>query len=152
MAKAAVVRREDVEVLNVLGVEVRFVCQGELTANAFSLMENVIPKDAGPPPHHHDWAEAYYVVSGEVEFDIEGKRTVVKAGDFAYTAPQTVHAFRGASEEPARMLVFDAPSHAEDFFREVDREVRQVPADLSKTPEIGARNGIHFLPPAPAGS
>jgi quercetin dioxygenase-like cupin family protein len=111
-------------------------------------MENVIPKDAGPPPHSHDWAEAYYVTSGAVEFDIAGERVLLQAGDFAYSPAGTVHAFRGASDEPAHMLVFDTPAHAEGFFKEVDRKVRTA-EDLAKVPGIGADNGIRFVAPDP---
>lgn len=149
MLKPMIVRRGETEALNVLGAEVRFVCPGEATGKSFSLMENVLPRDAGPPPHTHDWAEAYYVISGAVEFEIGGQRALVQAGDFAFTPAGTVHGFRGASDEPARMLVFDAPAHAETFFHEVHQEVRSVPADLPKVPAIGAKHGVHFLSPAP---
>ncbi|MEO6338439.1 MAG: cupin domain-containing protein [Caulobacteraceae bacterium] len=146
MQKPMVVRSGEAEALRVLGVDVRFVCPGELTGKAFSLMENVIPKEMGPPPHLHDWAEAYYVTAGAVQFEIAGEHVLLKAGDFAYTPAGTVHGFRGASEAPARMLVFDAPAHAETFFREVDHEVKG-PEDFAKVPSIGARNGIHFQAP-----
>ena len=150
MLKPAIVQRDHTRALDVLGVEVRFLCPGDMTGRAFSLMELVIPTGEGPPPHHHDWAEAYYVVSGAVEFHIEGEHSVVGAGDFAFTPAGAVHGFRGASDEPARMLVFDAPAHAEHFFREFDREVGKSPQDFAKAPEIGARHGIHFLPPKAA--
>ncbi|HET6971159.1 MAG TPA: cupin domain-containing protein [Phenylobacterium sp.] len=149
MQKPAVVRGSEVEALGVLGVEVRFVCPGEMTGKAFSLMENLIPTGMGPPPHVHDWAEAYYVISGAVAFEIAGEPVLVEAGDFAYAPAGTIHGFKGASDEPARMLVFDAPAHAETFFRQVDRQVKG-PEDFAKVPGIGARNGIHFQAPAAA--
>ena len=149
MPKAAIMRRDEAEALSVLGVEVRFMCPGEMTGKAFSLMENVIPRDAGPPPHSHDWDEAYYVISGAVDFEIAGEKVTVRAGDFAYAPAGTTHAFKGATDEPARMLVFDQPAHAETFFKEVDRQVR-APADFGKVPGIGAENGIHFVAPANA--
>jgi quercetin dioxygenase-like cupin family protein len=143
----SVVRHDDGEVLNVLGVAVRFLCRGEETGRAWSLMENVIPLNAGPPPHRHAWAEAYYVISGEVAFEIGERREKVGAGDFVYAPGGTVHAFHGISETPARMLIFDAPAHMEGFFKEIDREV-PGPRDLAAVPQIGARHGIHFVPPA----
>jgi uncharacterized RmlC-like cupin family protein len=71
----------------------------------------------------------------------------VGSGDFLYVPGGTVHGFRGASETPARMLIFDAPAHAEGFFRDVEREVTEMPRDLAKVPVIGQRHGIEFLPP-----
>lgn len=144
----SIVRQGEGEELNVLGVGVRFVCRAEDTGHAWSLMETVIPRDSGPPPHDHPWDEAYFVTSGEVEFQIGERRERVRAGDFVYAPGGTVHAFHGVSEAPARMLIFDAPAHAEAFFKEVDREVKQVPGDLAKLPAIGQRHQLRFLAPA----
>jgi quercetin dioxygenase-like cupin family protein len=152
MQETVIVRKGEAEALSVLGVELRFLCRAENTGNAFSLMENVIPKDAGPPPHFHAWDEAYYVTSGAVEFEIAGQRRLVRAGDFVYAPGGTVHGFRGATDQPAHMLILDVPAHAEGFFKEVDHETRQRRENLSKVPEIGAKHGINFLAPAPAES
>ena len=141
-----IVRKGEGEELHVLGVDLSFLCKPEDTGNAWSLMENIIPRDAGPPPHHHAWAEAYYLISGEVEFDIAGTKTSVRAGDFVYAPGGTVHAFRGISEEPSRMLIIDAPAHADAFFKQVDSDVSDLATDGHKVPAIGAANGIHFVP------
>lgn len=141
----AIVRQGEGERLHILGVDVRFLCRAEQTDRVWSLMENVIPQNAGPPPHRHDWDEAYYVTSGEVEFQIGERHERVAAGDFVYAPAGTVHGFRGLSATPARMLIFDAPAHAGAFFEEIDREVTQVPRDLQKLPGIGAKHGIEFI-------
>ena len=49
---------------------------------------------------------------------------------------------------PARVLIFAAPAHSSAFFKDVNREVRIVPEDLTKVPEIGQRHGIEFMPAA----
>jgi hypothetical protein len=69
------------------------------------------------------------------------------AGDFVYVPGNTIHAFKGSGAAGARILIFDAPAASEPFFRDTIREVRDIPADLAKVPEIGARHGLHFLPP-----
>ena len=123
--------------LSVLGTEVRFLCEAEHTRQAFSMMEVTLPQGSGPPPHHHDWDEAYYVVDGDVRFLIDGRERVVGRGDFVYAPAGTVHGFSGLSVVPARMLILDAPAHAAGFFREVDREVKSMPADSAMVPQIG---------------
>jgi len=138
-----VTRNEDGEALRVLGTQVRFLCEAEQTGQAWSLMEVRVPKDAGPPPHDHDWDEAYYIVRGELEFTLGSERMHVRAGDFLYAPGGTLHGFRGLSDEDACVLIFDAPAHAGSFFREVDREVR-APHDRAKVPAIGQRHGIRF--------
>ena len=141
--QAVVVKQGEAQALRVMGAEVRFLCEAEKTERAWSLMEVTLPTHSGPPPHHHPWDEAYYVVEGEVSFSLEGTEKLVKAGDFVYAPGGKLHGFKGASEKPARMIIFDAPAHAESFFREVDREVKG-PADMAKVPSIGDRHQIHF--------
>lgn len=148
MAKQmVVVKHGQAEALQVMGAGVRFLCAADQTDRAWSLMEVELPERAGPPPHEHPWDEAYYVVEGEVRFSLAGREQLVKAGDFVYAPGGTLHGFQGASQRPARMIIFDAPAHAESFFREVDREVRQ-PQDMVKVPAIGERHRIRFVRPS----
>jgi hypothetical protein len=55
----------------------------------------------------------------------------VRGGEFVYAPAGTEHAFHGVSDMPARLPIFDAPAHTEAFFREIDREIRDLPRDLS---------------------
>ncbi len=143
-------RREEGESMSVMGATVRFLCTADKTDRAWSLMEVVLPKSSGPPPHEHPWDEAYYVVDGEVEFTIQGEDRLARAGDFIYAPGGTVHGFRGGSERPARVIIFDAPAHAEAFFRDVEKEVKRLPEDLAKVPSIGERHEVHFAAGPPA--
>ena len=146
--KAITVKRGQGEVLSVMGADVRFLLEAEKTDHSFSLMEVVLPKDQGPPPHDHPWDEAYFVLEGDVWFLVEDKEQVFSTGDFIYAPGGTLHAFRGAGDKPARVLVLDAPATAEAFFRDASREVKNIPQDLAKVPEIGLRHNIQFRPPA----
>ena len=135
------------EVLSAMGAQVRFLVSGDRTGRAWSLTECEAPKDQGPPPHTHPWDEAYYILEGAVRFTVDGRDTVANAGDFLFVPSGTVHGFQGASDKTARMLFFDAPAASEAFFRELNREVKTMPDDLRKVPEIGERHRIHFQPP-----
>ena len=101
----------------------------------------------GPPPHRHDWDEAYYVLAGQVAFEIDGEPVTLNEGDFTQLPRGTVHSFKGASETPSRVLIFAAPAHGSDFFRELSDEIRRLPNDAAKIPAIGSRHGIEFMPP-----
>ena len=147
-APSMIVKSREVQPLNVLGTQVRFLCEAHDTRSAWSLMEVTLPEGAGPPPHHHSWDEAYFVTEGEVQFTLNEQRYTASAGNFIYTPGGTVHGFCGSSRTPARVLIFDAPAHAGAFFKQVDREVREMPRDLPKVFEIGENTGIHFLQPA----
>ena len=144
MKQPIVVRSGQSEVLPVTGAEVRLLCEGDKTGQAWSLSECTAPENSGPPLHHHPWDEAYYILEGEVRFTLGNQSIVANRGDFVYVPADTVHAFQGAGAEPARILFFDAPAHAASFFREVAHEVKEFPREAYKMVEIGARHGIEF--------
>jgi mannose-6-phosphate isomerase-like protein (cupin superfamily) len=136
------------ETLNVLGMPLRFLCDATDTHGAWSLMEEDIGFGQGPAAHRHDWDEAYYVVDGALDFQIDGKDVRLNVREFAYLPRNTVHAFKGASQSPTRVLIFAAPAHSAAFFHDINREVLKIPDDLAKVPSIGRRHGIEFMPPS----
>jgi quercetin dioxygenase-like cupin family protein len=142
--QAFVTTRTAAEALKVVGTDVSFLCPAARTGQSWSLMEVALPRHAGPPPHHHPWDEAYYVIEGEVDFSLDGALRHVGAGEFVYAPGGTVHGFTGASDLPARVLILDVPAHSEAFFREIDREVKG-PDDMAKLAGIGERHQVHFL-------
>src|SRR2546423_9362476 len=142
---ATIVRAGERTPLNVLGMPLTMLCESSETAGAWSLFEEQVPLGRGPPPHRHDWDEAYYILEGEIEFEIDGRPLKSAKGDFNYLPRNTVHGFKGSSAAPARVLIFAAPAHGSEFFHELNDEVRGVPEDLSKIPEIGQRHGIEFI-------
>ncbi len=144
----SIVRPDEGEVLNVLGVAIRFLARSEDASRTFALMENLVPFGAGPPLHTHAWEEAFFLIEGEIDFQIGDRTERARAGDFLHVPGDAPHGFHGASDTPARMLVFFAPGHGEDFFTEVDREVRDLPRDLPKVLQIGTRHGLTFMSPA----
>lgn len=143
---ATIVKAGDRAPLNVLGMPLRMLCEAKETGGAWSLFEEEVSFGMGPPAHRHDWDEAYYILKGEVDFEIDGEPVRSAAGDFNYLPRNTVHGFKGASAEPARVLIFAAPAHGSEFFRELNEEVRSLPEDGPKIPVIGERHGIHFMP------
>lgn len=139
------VRAGEREPLNILGMPLTMLCESRETGGAWSLFEEKVPLGMGPPAHRHDWDEAYYILEGEVDFEIDGNHVISGVGDFNYLPRNTVHGFKGASASPARVLIFAAPAHGSEFFEELNREVRTIPDDLAKIPKIGQQHGIEFM-------
>jgi quercetin dioxygenase-like cupin family protein len=80
-------------------------------ARGFAVFVNNFPGlGGGPPSHHHNtYDEAFYVVTGEMEFCVDGDTARVSAGSMAFVPRGATHAFRNPSAEPARMLVVTTP-------------------------------------------
>jgi quercetin dioxygenase-like cupin family protein len=93
---------------------------------------------AGPPPHFHVWDEAFYVIDGEIDFEVGGTSKRVKAGGFVHVPAGMVHAFRYASPT-ARMLGITSGAGATAMFADFDRECG-ADIDLDKVVDVLKRH------------
>ena len=96
-----------------------FLVTGEQSGGAYFVMEALVPPGGGPPPHiHRHEDETFYVVEGRCRF-LLGDRTIhATAGDFVNVPRGTVHSFRNAGAETARMVLTFTPAGMERFFEE----------------------------------
>lgn len=56
------------------------------------------------PRHAHPGEEVIYVLSGSIEYEVEGKLVTVRAGDVLFVPDGVVHAARNVGNEPAAEL------------------------------------------------
>jgi hypothetical protein len=89
---------------------VRALCEHPLLDVTWSRYEHGQP---GPEPHvHHEHVDAFYIVEGELQFqvgpDVEPVRA--PAGTFVLVPPHVVHGFDNVSDSTTRWLNFHAPS------------------------------------------
>jgi len=141
----------------VVGDVYRFLATGEDTGGAYAMWEAIVPPGGGPPPHTHSREEeAFYVMEGEITFQIGDECVVATAGMFANMSVGTPHSFRNESNRPARMLISVAPAGLEEMFFECGVSVASgattapppTRAEIEKLLEIAPRYGIEIrLPP-----
>ncbi|MFO1095215.1 MAG: quercetin 2,3-dioxygenase [Planctomycetaceae bacterium] len=142
--------------IGLVGDVYRFLATGAETGGRYALFEACIPPGGGPPPHIHSREEeSFYVLDGEVTFQVDNQRVVAKVGMFASVPIGCPHSFRNESGHPARMLITVAPAGLDDFFLEVGRPLppNSVAAppptadDITRLVEVAPRYGITILPP-----
>jgi mannose-6-phosphate isomerase-like protein (cupin superfamily) len=77
------------------------------------------PKAGGPAPHfHRTMSEAFFVLSGTVNF-YDGTEWMDRTqNDFLYVPPGGSHGWHNESDEPASMLVLFAPGAPRNYFFE----------------------------------
>jgi quercetin dioxygenase-like cupin family protein len=56
------------------------------------------------PRHRHPGEEIIYVIAGTIEYEVDGKLVVVKAGDVLFVPDGVVHAARNVGTDPAAEL------------------------------------------------
>jgi quercetin dioxygenase-like cupin family protein len=128
------------EELDVRGSTLNFKAVAATTAGAFSLHERQVPAGGRRPPAHvhPDRAEAFWVLEGEAEFDLDGSVIRAGAGSFVLVPGGAAHTFGATPAAPARLLVFHAPA-LDGYFRELaqlwsadEPPAREVELDLMR--------------------
>jgi quercetin dioxygenase-like cupin family protein len=82
----------------------------EQTRGEYSLMEQLMPVSAGPPPHMHDHGdEVFYILDGEMAMQLGDETITGTTGQLVRIPAGTAHAFVVTSET-ARVLNFYVPA------------------------------------------
>ena len=120
------------------GIEIFIKAKAQQTNGLWSMIEYVLPPFLpGPHPHYHKKTqEMFYVLSGTLQFSLEGGTTDAAAGTLVVVPEQAVHTFKNLSETAVRFQVWFSPGGLEQYFIEVQELIKSEPswppADMSK--------------------
>jgi len=85
-----------------------------------SVIEECMPPGAAEIRHHHQRAQQFfYILSGEVLMEVEGRTTLVAAGSGIRVLSGTRHQIRNPSSSAARFLVISQPPSHGDRIDEI---------------------------------
>jgi quercetin dioxygenase-like cupin family protein len=103
------------------GDRLRWIIGGEETEGRYSLHHRTAPPGAAALPHSHEAViEAFYVLDGELEFELAGQRLVGRAGSYVHVPRGVSHGWRAVGEKEAEALVMFSPAVPLAFFEEID--------------------------------
>jgi quercetin dioxygenase-like cupin family protein len=155
-ARPYALSREEGEALWLLGSLSTIKATAESTGGALTLMEIHGPRGMQVPLHTHaEEQEAWYLIDGEVTFQVEDRTVDASAGAFVFVPSGVPHGFRVESET-ARFLDIRTPSGFEGFFRAVGDPAQSHelppagPPDLDRLVEAAPRFGMQIVGPPPA--
>ena len=101
------------------------------TAEELSVIEMTVGAGwGGPPLHHHDFDEAFYVLRGELTFQLGDEVSTRGAGTLTFAPRGSHHTLANLSEAEASYLLICAPA---GFERRFDRRAAEE-AGSSPTP------------------
>jgi quercetin dioxygenase-like cupin family protein len=135
--------------LDILGAEVLVKLASADTNGAAVVFHQDVPPMSGPPLHRHSREdEWFYVLDGEITFEIDGRRKVLHAGGSAFAPRGTAHTFKNFGDSSAKMLVMVTPGGFQRFFEELSSLNSGLPApDLIRTEALMLECGIELLGP-----
>jgi quercetin dioxygenase-like cupin family protein len=142
--------------VGIVGDIYRFVATGEETNGAYSMFEAIVLPGGGPPPHiHRREDETFYVLEGEITFQIGEERQVSRPGSFVHMPIGNQHSFKNETDKNARMLITLMPAGLEEMFFEVGKvlkegELPDEPSqeEIARLLETAERFGIEYDLPA----
>jgi quercetin dioxygenase-like cupin family protein len=131
--------------LKVVGEEITVLASGAQTGS-YEIFRQAGPEGSGPPPHKHDWDEAFVVVRGDIEFGIGAETSLAGPGTLVHLPAGTVHWFR-FTKGGGEMISMTSRAGASAAFEDIDREMPPGPPDVDKLVGIVSRHGIRVSVP-----
>jgi quercetin dioxygenase-like cupin family protein len=118
---------------------VNVLVRGVHSEGRLAVMDNRVRSGPGPNLHRHGFAELFYVVEGELLFQVGEQRVTRRVGEFAFVAGGAAHTFANASGAEAHMLLVCTPAGFEPYFGRISAQIEGVePPDwaLAPVPEV----------------
>jgi mannose-6-phosphate isomerase-like protein (cupin superfamily) len=121
LTDAEVLRPTEGESVELPGLGVRFMIDGEESGGGFSLVEHPIPpRTLAAPLHRHTNEDEYsYVLEGRVGMQLGDETLEAGPGDLVFKPRGQWHTFWNPGDEPARLLEIISPGGFERYFGEI---------------------------------
>jgi quercetin dioxygenase-like cupin family protein len=132
--------------LNVVGTQITVLASNAAT-KSYGITLQRGDQDTGPPPHSHDWDEAFYVLSGEIRFLCDGEAHTCQPGTLVHIPRGTVHAFQYGKGGGQMLEITGANARAAEMFAAVDQAISSGPPDIPKLLQVLERNGVTVAGP-----
>ena len=118
--------------------------RSEESDGVVSVVDNTVPAHwPGPFLHRHDFDEAFYVLEGELLFQVEDALITKRAGEIAFAPRGVAHTFTNRSDAPARYLLVCTPAGFERYFARMNEDppdwaFQEIPFTVERVgPQIG---------------
>jgi mannose-6-phosphate isomerase-like protein (cupin superfamily) len=119
---------------------INVLLRSEQSGEHIAVMDNIVGAGfPGPPLHHHDFDETFYVLEGELTFQLEDVIFTKTRGELAFAPRNVPHTFANFSGANARTLIICTPAGFERYFDRMAAEQAgdEPPPEASKPiPEV----------------
>jgi quercetin dioxygenase-like cupin family protein len=134
--------------VNWLDTSYKLLLTAKASAGRLGAFESTAPAGSGPPRHiHHSEDETFYILSGKVDFWVEGETFTRGPGEMAFVPRGVNHTFQVHSDGPSRHLVILSPGGFEEFFPQMAAGQYAIPDDMERITAIAERYNLSFTGP-----
>src|SRR3954466_14162119 len=121
-------------------LQTNILLRSEEPGGHVSVTEIVVPPGtAGPPLHTHDFDEAFYMLEGELIFQVDDALVTKGAGELFFAPRNVAHALANHSDAPARYMLVCTPAGFERHWARVAAEAAGAEPPrgaLQRIPEV----------------
>jgi quercetin dioxygenase-like cupin family protein len=108
------------ELYHIMGFVLSLKVSGKDTNEQLSMYFGTYKKNDGPPLHvHYKQDEQFYIVEGEILFQVGAERYTLKSGDTIYLPRNVPHAFLVLSETARLFFQINPSGKTEAFFKKL---------------------------------
>ena len=135
--------------LNIVGETTLVKLAPEDCEGRYAVFHLEAPPMSGPPLHVHAREdEFFYVLEGELVFEIDGISNVVRAGGSVGLLRGTPHRYQNFTQQNARLLIVTTPGDFANFFVELSGITPQggFPS-MEQLQSLDAKYGLTTLGP-----
>jgi mannose-6-phosphate isomerase-like protein (cupin superfamily) len=118
--------------------------RSEESDGVVSIIDNTVPANwPGPFLHKHDFDEAFYVLEGELTFQVEDAVITKRAGELAFAPRGVAHTLANLGDGRARYLLVCTPAGFERYFARMNENppewaLQEIPFEVERVgPQIG---------------
>ena len=110
--------------------------RSEETGGHVSVIENVVaPRAKGPYLHTHDFDETFYMLEGELVFQVEDQLVTKRRGEVAFAPRNVPHTSTNRTDAPARYVLVCTPAGLErQFARMAAEQAGEEPPEWALQP------------------
>ncbi|HEU5432480.1 MAG TPA: cupin domain-containing protein [Thermomicrobiales bacterium] len=140
----------DGEVIDAGPIRLRLLAQSP--DHPIAVTDNVVPPGfPGPLRHRHaQITDIFYVLEGELTFDIGDERRTLGPGSFVLVPPGVVHTFSNPGSAAARFLDIFLPAGIEQYLKQaLARMAAGAPWSPAEMAEVAARYDFEPVPAPP---
>jgi quercetin dioxygenase-like cupin family protein len=94
---------------NVAGASLKMLIDRAFGASAFNLLFLEYASGGTIKEHDHAFEEAFFFLTGEIEAVLDGQTYTLRAGDFCWSAVQSMHSLTNRSDAPVRWIETQVP-------------------------------------------
>ena len=114
--------------------QVEILLDTDQSNDVVGIVELTVPPEwDGPPLHHHDFDEAFYVLEGELTFQLGDQLRAAGPGELIFAPRGAIHTLANLSAQEARYLLVCTPGEFTRYFEEFKAAKPAAPTQASSS-------------------